>query len=223
MPRAVATKYVSGTETRRMRTKITASAPSADQDEPVRHGRRQPDPGCPRCFEDQRREADEEDQLAEGAGCQPVTASVCPFGSVPVYQSVNAESVSTRPADPRRGAAGLHRAQYGEKPRRPMARVAIWIPGETVDRPGATRRRRRDCPRTPAASLPVFAGLVDFAAAGTKVSGEFRCADCGYGAVVQRVLPPCPMCGGTVWERRAPLRGRVSATGALTAGILPGM
>jgi hypothetical protein len=47
-------------------------------------------------------------------------------------------------------------------------------------------------------------GFVDFAVTGTKVSGEFRCSDCGYGAVVQRVLPPCPMCGGTVWETRPP-------------------
>jgi hypothetical protein len=59
-------------------------------------------------------------------------------------------------------------------------------------------------PRTPAALPPVFAGLVEFAVTGTKVSGEFRCSDCGYGAVVQRVLPPCPMCGGTVWETRPP-------------------
>jgi len=47
-------------------------------------------------------------------------------------------------------------------------------------------------------------GFVDFAVTGTKISGEFRCSDCGYGAVVQRVLPPCPMCGGTVWETRPP-------------------
>lgn len=48
-------------------------------------------------------------------------------------------------------------------------------------------------------------GLVDFAAAGTEAAGEFRCTDCGYGAVVQRTLPPCPMCGGTIWESRGPL------------------
>jgi rubrerythrin len=48
-------------------------------------------------------------------------------------------------------------------------------------------------------------GFGDFSATGTRVSGDFRCADCGYGAVVHRALPPCPMCGGTVWERRAPL------------------
>jgi hypothetical protein len=47
-------------------------------------------------------------------------------------------------------------------------------------------------------------GFVDFAVTGTTISGEFRCSDCGYGAVVQRVLPPCPMCGGTVWETRPP-------------------
>lgn len=48
------------------------------------------------------------------------------------------------------------------------------------------------------------AGFVDFAVAGTEVAGEFGCAECGYGAVVQRVLPPCPMCAGTVWEKRGP-------------------
>jgi len=48
-------------------------------------------------------------------------------------------------------------------------------------------------------------GFVEFAVAGTSVSGEFRCADCGYGAVVQRVLPQCPMCSGAVWESRGPL------------------
>lgn len=51
-------------------------------------------------------------------------------------------------------------------------------------------------------------GFVEFAAAGTVVSGDFRCPDCGYGAVVHRALPPCPMCGGTVWESLGPLRSR---------------
>jgi hypothetical protein len=47
-------------------------------------------------------------------------------------------------------------------------------------------------------------GLVEFAVAGSSVAGEFRCADCRYGVVVQRVLPPCPMCGGAIWESRGP-------------------
>ena len=51
-------------------------------------------------------------------------------------------------------------------------------------------------------------GFVDFALAGTRDAGEFRCADCGYGAVVQRVLPQCPMCSSSVWERRGPLPSR---------------
>ena len=45
---------------------------------------------------------------------------------------------------------------------------------------------------------------VDFAVAGTEAAGEFRCIGCGYGAVVQRVVPACPMCAGTVWEGRVP-------------------
>jgi rubrerythrin len=51
-------------------------------------------------------------------------------------------------------------------------------------------------------------GFLDFAVAGVELAGEFRCADCGYGAVIQRVLPVCPMCGGTVWESRAQRFGR---------------
>ena len=49
------------------------------------------------------------------------------------------------------------------------------------------------------------AGFVEFAVAGSPRTGEFRCAECGYGAVVQRVLPHCPMCGGAVWESRGRL------------------
>jgi rubrerythrin len=62
-------------------------------------------------------------------------------------------------------------------------------------------------PRAPrrAAELPLDDfGFVEFSVAGREVSGEFRCSECGYGAVVRRALPPCPMCGGTVWESRAP-------------------
>ncbi len=48
-------------------------------------------------------------------------------------------------------------------------------------------------------------GFVDFAVAGSDAAGEFRCSDCGYGAVIQRTLPVCPMCSGSVWEKRGPL------------------
>lgn len=51
-------------------------------------------------------------------------------------------------------------------------------------------------------------GFVDFVVAGTELEGEFRCTDCGYGAVVHRAVPPCPMCGGTIWESRGPLAAR---------------
>jgi rubrerythrin len=62
---------------------------------------------------------------------------------------------------------------------------------------------------TEATSVPLpltfdESGFVEFSTAGTEASGEFRCSDCGYGVVVQRALPPCPMCGGTVWESRPP-------------------
>jgi rubrerythrin len=34
---------------------------------------------------------------------------------------------------------------------------------------------------------------------------EYRCAGCGYGAVLRSARPSCPMCGGTTWE--SPARG----------------
>ncbi len=43
----------------------------------------------------------------------------------------------------------------------------------------------------------------DSLVAGVQAVGEFRCAGCGYGVIVHRELPPCPMCGSTVWEESA--------------------
>ena len=43
-------------------------------------------------------------------------------------------------------------------------------------------------------------GFVEFVTAGVRVKGEYSCTSCGYGVVVCRVLPRCPMCGGTTWE-----------------------
>jgi rubrerythrin len=43
-------------------------------------------------------------------------------------------------------------------------------------------------------------GMTTFIAAGSAASGEFRCAECGYGAVVRSRLPECPMCHGLSWE-----------------------
>ena len=42
--------------------------------------------------------------------------------------------------------------------------------------------------------------FVEFVRSGVGVKGEFRCSECGYGVVVSRSLPPCPMCGEDVWE-----------------------
>jgi hypothetical protein len=61
-----------------------------------------------------------------------------------------------------------------------------------------------------AAEIPVDEpDFVRFATAGMQLSGEFRCADCGYGAVVHRVVPLCPMCSGTIWELRGPVARRL--------------
>jgi rubrerythrin len=46
-------------------------------------------------------------------------------------------------------------------------------------------------------------GYVDFFATGDPAVGEFHCGECGYGVIVSRELPRCPMCGGTVWEQAA--------------------
>jgi hypothetical protein len=82
-----------------------------------------------------------------------------------------------------------------------MARVAI-DPREVVEDSGAPDAGAGIAVGIPAASLPEFPDIADFAAAGSNASGEFRCAECGYGVIVQQVLPPCPMCQGSVWERR---------------------
>jgi rubrerythrin len=64
-------------------------------------------------------------------------------------------------------------------------------------------------PRSATETTPLDdSGFVDFVAAGTQLAGEYRCADCGYGAVVHNALPPCPMCGGAIWESLGPLLGR---------------
>ena len=42
---------------------------------------------------------------------------------------------------------------------------------------------------------------VEFSVAGPAAAGAYHCADCGYGVTVQAVLPRCPMCRGTNWER----------------------
>jgi rubrerythrin len=47
--------------------------------------------------------------------------------------------------------------------------------------------------------------FVEFFRSGQAAAGEFRCSECGYGVIVQRTLPACPMCGGEAWEQ-PPLR-----------------
>ena len=44
-------------------------------------------------------------------------------------------------------------------------------------------------------------GLPEFYDAGDAAAGDVQCATCGYGVSTRTLLPPCPMCGGRVWER----------------------
>ena len=43
-------------------------------------------------------------------------------------------------------------------------------------------------------------GVPTFLAAGSEATGEYRCAECGYGVTVRMMLPVCPMCRGQSWE-----------------------
>jgi len=42
--------------------------------------------------------------------------------------------------------------------------------------------------------------VVEFFATGAKVTGQYRCSDCGYGVTIRGELPVCPMCAGESWE-----------------------
>ena len=48
---------------------------------------------------------------------------------------------------------------------------------------------------------PRVGSYATFFVAGAPAVGEFNCSECGYGVIVQRALPLCPMCGGTAWEQ----------------------
>ena len=99
MPRPAVSKNVSGIEISADQHEDRRERAERDQHEALRHGRRQLDPRLAQRVEDERREPDEEDELAERArvpagdrrasGRRP---------GCPAYQSVNAESASTSPA-----------------------------------------------------------------------------------------------------------------------------
>ncbi|HZO97050.1 MAG TPA: hypothetical protein VFB42_06725 [Gaiellaceae bacterium] len=57
---------------------------------------------------------------------------------------------------------------------------------------------------------------IDFQPAGTQATGQYRCADCGYGVMIHSELPACPMCSGTWWEPVAwtPFRNARAQVGA---------
>ena len=48
---------------------------------------------------------------------------------------------------------------------------------------------------------PAVEEYVQFFPAGANAKGEYHCSECGYGVAVYRVLPQCPMCGGSTWEQ----------------------
>jgi rubrerythrin len=81
---------------------------------------------------------------------------------------------------------------FSEDKRR-VEQVGVRV-GESANEPGSATETQLD-----------DSGFVDFVVAGARIAGEYRCADCGYGAVVHSTLPSCPMCGGTVWESRGPI------------------
>jgi hypothetical protein len=41
---------------------------------------------------------------------------------------------------------------------------------------------------------------VEFLSVGALVTGVFACVACGRSVVSLYQLPPCPSCGGTIWE-----------------------
>jgi rubrerythrin len=55
--------------------------------------------------------------------------------------------------------------------------------------------RTEEHPRTQSADY------VHFLTTGAAAKGEFHCSSCGYGVIVHRALPACPMCRGEIWER----------------------
>jgi hypothetical protein len=73
---------------------------------------------------------------------------------------------------------------------------------EAVQQVGMRVEESTDEPRSVVEIELEDSGFMDFSAVGTVISGDVRCADCGYGAVVRGALPQCPMCGGSVWETR---------------------
>jgi rubrerythrin len=48
--------------------------------------------------------------------------------------------------------------------------------------------------------VPEAGSSLGAAGTGESAIGEFRCSGCGYGVMVQRQLPRCPMCSGTIWQ-----------------------
>lgn len=67
------------------------------------------------------------------------------------------------------------------------------------------RRRKADLSTLIETSLshPVAPLVAPFLDAGRPATGDYTCADCGYGVAVRSMLPVCPMCQGLTWEPTA--------------------
>jgi hypothetical protein len=111
---------VSGTEISRIRTKITASAPSAIRTSRSGTAAGSRIPAARVASRISVASPTKKTSLPSVPVCQPVTENVRPFGSVPTYQSVNAEIVSTSPETqasrtPQLPEAGVARSGRGRR------------------------------------------------------------------------------------------------------------
>ena len=158
--------------------------------------------------------------------CQPVTASVRPFGSVPAYQSVNAEIVRTSPEThatrtPQLPTTGVARSGRGGRSGRVrkgragsgVCTGAVWAKKRTGARGVGPSPRTRGGAGRRGSGRGVREGAEPAGRAAARRRRIRRVCRRRNGRLrrvpLQRLrlrggrpagLPPCPMCGGTVWE-----------------------
>jgi hypothetical protein len=139
MPRFVTAKYVSGTDKRRMRTKIVASEPSPSSTRLSGTVAGSAIPASRRASRMSVASPMKKTSFPSGPVCHPLTDSVNPSAWLPAYQSVNAEIARTRPAtqairspqSPAAGRGGALCARAGGEERKRetgsgVCTVAVW-------------------------------------------------------------------------------------------------